>query len=344
MIRKLGPVLAALLIAGAAAVWWFDVPGRLGWKHQQDVSLTLYGNVDIRQVQLGFRVSGRIAAALVDEGDLVKTGEVIARLDAQPYEDLMQAAAAQVAAQKATLDKLVAGPRPAEIAQARAVLAERVADLRSDELTLARNVRLRPSDAISQAALDQARAMRDMAVARVDSARAALRLLEQGTRPEDIAAARATLRAADANLARAKTSVRDTQLIAPANGVVLSRVREPGAIVSPSDVVYVLSLKEPVWVRAYVGEPNLGKLHPGMSVQVISDSAPNHPYQAKIGFISPVAEFTPKSVETPELRTDLVYRLRVVIEHADAGLRQGMPVTVRIPSSVAKVNKAKGGG
>lgn len=332
MNKKLRPVIVLALAAGAAAAWWFDVPGQLGWTTRQQDRLTLYGNVDIRQVQLGFRVSGRLAAALVDEGDAVKAGQVIARLDAKPYEDQMQAAAAQSAAQKATLDKLVAGPRPAEIAQARAAHAERVADRQNAELVLERSVRLRPSDSVSQAALDQARAMRDMAVARVESAREALRLLEDGTRPEDIAVARATLQAAEANLASTKTAVRDTELVAPADGVILSRVREPGAIVSPSDIVYVLSLNEPVWVRTYVAEPNLGKLHPGMIVEVITDSAPGRPYQGKIGFMSPVAEFTPKSVETPELRTDLVYRLRVVIDRADSGLRQGMPVTVRIPT------------
>jgi HlyD family secretion protein len=344
MNKKLRPIIALALAAGAAAAWWYDVPARLGWGTRQSDRLTLYGNVDIRQVQLGFRVSGRITAALVDEGDAVKAGDVIARLDAKPYEDLMQAAAAQVATQKATLDKLVAGPRPAEIAQARAVHAERVADRQNAELVLERSVRLRPSDAVSQAALDQARASRDMAVARVDSAREALRLLEEGTRAEDIAAARATLQAAEANLASTKTSVRDTELVAPADGVILSRVREPGAIVSPSDVVFVLSLKEPVWVRAYVAEPNLGRIHPGMAVEVVTDSAPGRPYQGTIGFISPVAEFTPKSVETPELRTDLVYRLRVVIEKADAGLRQGMPVTVRIPINASHASETERGG
>jgi HlyD family secretion protein len=117
--------------------------------------------------------------------------------------------------------------------------------------------------------------------------------------------------------------------------VILSRVREPGAIVGPQDVVTVLSLTRPVWVRAYVGEPQLGRLHPGMEVTVHTDSAPGHPYRGRVGFISPVAEFTPKSVETPDLRTDLVYRLRVIVEQPDDGLRQGMPVTVRVAAVAA---------
>ena len=337
-IKKL-PRIAVLLIAAGAAGWWFGLPGRLGWTHKPTDQLTLYGNVDIRQVQLGFRVSGRVEETLVDEGDTVKAGAVLARLDAKPYEDLLCAAEAQVGLQKATLAKLTFGPRLAEIAQARAVHAERIADRQNAELVFERSDRLRPSGVVAQASLDQARAARDMAIARVDSTREALRLLEEGTRPEDIDAARAALQAAEANLATAMTSVRDTRLVAPADGVILSRVREVGAVVSPSDVVYVLSLSTPVWVRTYVAEPNLGKIHPGMAVEVITDTAPAHPYRGTIGYVSPVAEFTPKAVETPELRTDLVYRLRVIVAQPDPGLRQGMPVTIRIPLDTKRDEK-----
>jgi HlyD family secretion protein len=113
---------------------------------------------------------------------------------------------------------------------------------------------------------------------------------------------------------------------------VLSRVREPGAIVSPNDVVYVLSLTHSVWVRAYVSEAQLGRVSPGLEVSVLSDTAPSRPYKGHVGFISPTAEFTPKSVETPDLRTDLVYRLRIIVDEVEVGLRQGMPVTIQIPS------------
>src|SRR3546814_2273344 len=170
-----------------------------------------------------------------------------------------------------------------------------------------------------------------MAAAAVVAAREELRLLEEGTRVEDLAVARANLKAAEADLSMARTALEDTQLRAPSDGIILSRVRERGAITSPGDTVYVLSLTRPVWIRTYVPEALLGRIHPGMEVEVVSDSAPDRPYRGQIGFVSPVAEFTPKSVETPELRTDLVYRLRVIIGQADDGLRQGMPVTVRLP-------------
>ncbi len=327
------PALLLVIAAGLAATFWTDLPARLGWSGTEAGDLTLYGNVDIRQVQLGFRVSGRIAGMKVEEGDAVHRGQTLATLDAGPYQDSVHAAEAQVTALKAAFDKLVAGPRPAEIDQARAVHEERTAELQLAQQAFDRARQLRPSDAISQADLDQAAANRAAATARLSSARESLRLLEEGSRAEDIAVARANLEAAEASLAGARTALADTELKAPADAIVLSRVREPGSIISPSDTVYVLSLAERVWVRTYIGEPMLGLIRPGMHVEVLSDSAPDKPYSGHIGFISPVAEFTPKSVETPELRTDLVYRLRVIVDDADPGLRQGMPVTVRIPAA-----------
>lgn len=330
MRRRLVPLLAVLVLAGLAA-WWFDLASVLGWRDAEKGRLTLYGNVDIRQVQLGFRVNGRVAEMNFDEGDSVKTGDRLARIDAKPYEDAVAAAQAQADSQRATLDKLVAGPRQAEIAQARAALDERIADHENARLAYDRAFKLRPGQTISEAALDNARANRDAAQARVASARQALDLLEEGSRKEDIAAAKASLEGAEANLSAAQTALGDTELKAPDAGVILSRLREPGAIVATSDIVFVLSLDRPVWVRTYIPEPELGRIHPGLEVTVTSDSFPDRPYRGKIGFISPVAEFTPKSVETPELRTDLVYRLRIVIDEPDKGLRQGMPVTVHVP-------------
>ncbi len=328
--RKAAPILAVAIIALAIAAWAFDLPARLGWRGTGSDQVTLYGNIDIRQVELGFRVSGRVKAMKFEEGEPVTAGTVLAELDPGPYQDKLQAAVAQAALKAATLKKLEAGPRPAEIAQARANLNERAADVDNAQRSFERARQLRPGGVISQAALDDAQTAKDMAAARLASTKESLNLLEEGSRAEDIAAARADFDAAQANVATAQTDLGDAELVAQADGVILSRVREPGAIVAPNDVVYVLSLTRPVWVRAYIAEPLLGRIHPGMAVAVASDTAPGRAFHGHIGFISPVAEFTPKSVETPELRTDLVYRLRVIVDDADETLRQGMPVTVRL--------------
>lgn len=334
--RRILPLAIILLVAAGAAAWWYGLPQKLGWLPQNGKEFALYGNVDIRQVSLGFRVNGRVASLAVDEGDMVASGEVLGKLDAAPLEAAVASADANVAALQATLDKLKAGPRQTEIAQARAQYDESLAALNNANLAYDRARQLRPQGTISEASLDQATANRSMAAARAESANEALKLLEEGSRAEDIAAAEAQLTAAQSALTSARISLADTELRAPNDGVILSRVREPGAIVSPADIVYVLSLTQPVWVRSYVAEGDLGRLHPGMKVQVTSDTHPDKPYEGTIGFISPVAEFTPKSVETPELRTDLVYRLRIVIDKPGPDLRQGMPVTVHFPTLAAK--------
>ncbi|WEA59073.1 secretion protein HlyD [Rhizobium sp. BJ04] len=333
--KRTFPIVILLLLTAGAAGWWYGLPERLGWLPEARREFVLYGNVDIRQVSLGFRVSGRLSELRVDEGDVVKSGTVLAKLDAAPYEFAVRSGEANVAALRATFDKLKAGPRPTEIAQARAAYDESLADLQNANLAYDRARQLRPQGTISEASLDQATAAKAMATARSQSANEALKLLEEGSRVEDIAAADAQVKAGEATLASARTSLADTELRAPNDGVILSRVRETGAIVSPADTVFVLSLTEPVWVRSYVAEPDLGRIHPGMKVSVASDTAPDKPYQGTIGFISPVAEFTPKSVETPELRTDLVYRLRIVIDRPGPDLRQGMPVTVHLSAPTA---------
>ncbi|MEF2071140.1 secretion protein HlyD [Consotaella aegiceratis] len=328
--RRVVPIIVALLVAGGAAGWWFDVPARLGWTEEAEQEFVLYGNVDIRQATLGFRVSGRIAGLSVDEGDAVKAGDVLATLDARSYESALRVAQANAAALRATLDKLKAGPRPAEIAQAKATYDQHLASVRYADLALTRAKQLRQQGTVSQGTLDEAEATSDEAKAQAEAAKSALNLLEEGTRAEEIAAAEAQLRAAEAEVETACLSLEDARLVAPSDGIILSRVEEEGAIVSSSDTVFVLSLTRPVWVRAYVGEPDLGRVHPGMAVRVASDTRPGQSYEGTVGFISPVAEFTPKSVETPELRTDLVYRLRVVIDNPGPDLRQGMPVTVQL--------------
>jgi HlyD family secretion protein len=323
-------ILIAGLAAAGGAIWVFDLPQRFGWVEQRAVGLTLYGNVDIRQVRLGFRVSGRVAQVLVDEGDPVKAGTVLARLDDGPLKDQMLAAKANVESLKASLAKLEAGPRVAEISQAKAQLAEHEAQLVNAEMNFQRAARLQTSAVYSEASLDAARADRDMALARRDSAREALELLQEGSRPEDIAVARAQLRQGEAQLAAAQTAVADAELRAPSDGIVISRVFEPGAIVQTGESAIVISLVSPVYVRAFVGGPDLGRIREGMEVNVYSDSFPDTPYPAHIGFISSVAEFTPKTVETADLRTDLVYRLRVIVDDTHGTLRQGMPVTVTV--------------
>ncbi|MCD6073869.1 MAG: hlyD [Rhodospirillales bacterium] len=335
MKRRAIIAVVVLLALGGYATWQFGLLERLGLVEAKSTALTLYGNVDIRQVELGFRVAGRIAELRFQEGDMVKKGDLLAVLDDRPYMDALDVAAADLAAREADLKKFSGGSRPQEIAQARANVAEREATLKNAENLVERRQALVKNGTISREAFEDSVRARDEARARLQSMRETMKLVTAGFREEDIAVATAQLAAAQARVDSAKTSLADTQLYAPESGVILSRVREPGAIVAAGATAYTVSLTDPVWIRTYVAETRLGHVAPGMKVEVFTDTSPNKPYSGQVGFISPVAEFTPKTVETADLRADLVYRVRVVVTNPDNGLRQGMPVTVRLIEPVS---------
>jgi HlyD family secretion protein len=324
--RKLILGILVLAIVGAGVGWKMD------WFRRADVGrpLTLYGNVDIRQVNLSFRVGGRVKTMCFEEGDAVKAGDVVATLDTIPFEDDARVAQANVEQAAATLEKYRTGNRPQEIAVAKAVVAAREAELTLAEKEYKRSLPLLPSGAISKSDFDALESRKNQAAANLASAKETLSLITAGFREEEIVAAQAALRAAEATRIQTQTRLSDATLYSPSDGVILTRVVEPGAMVTAGQTVSALSLTKTVWVRAYVNEKDLGRIRPGMPAEIFTDSAPDRAYRGHIGFISPEAEFTPKSVETPELRTALVYRLRIIADDPDNGLRQGMPVTVQL--------------
>lgn len=320
--------ILAMAAAGAAIVWHVLESRRSG-------ELTLYGNVDIRQVDLGFRVEGRIARVLADEGDTVRQGQPLACLDDDLLRQQRDQAAAGLAGRKADLARLERGYRVEEIAQARASVAAAAAVAENARINLNRVAAMRASNAVSQKELDNARSASKESGARLRSAQDQLAMLLSGYREEDVLAQRAAVAAAAAELARAEIRLQDAILIAPQKGVILTRAREAGAIVQAGQTVYTLTLTDPVWLRAYVDEPNLGRVKPGMAVRVAVDAAPGKTFPGTVGFISPTAEFTPKTVETREVRTALVYRLRIQVQDPENVMRQGMPVTVFLPEPAA---------
>ncbi len=322
------PLIAlGLLVVLALGAW--------AWMHQRDKghdgALVLYGNVDIRQVALAFDGSGRVAEMKVDEGDAVKTGQVLATLDIQTLALQAEQAQAQIGVQQQNLLRLKNGSRPEELAQARSSYVAAQADAERARKDLARLQGIAANTdnrGVSAQELDRARAAVQVADAQAAQKRDALRLTEIGPRKEDIAAAEAQLKASEAQLALLQHQVSQGQLVSPSDAVVRSRLLEPGDMAAPQKPVYALAITEPKWVRVYVNEPDLGKVKPGQAARVTTDSAPGQPIAGKVGYISSVAEFTPKSVQTEELRTSLVYEVRVIVEDKNNALRLGQPATV----------------
>jgi len=327
MQRKIRFILIAAFILGAtgAAGWYFT-----NHRGVSTDALTLYGNVDIRQVQLAFNGSERIATMQAREGEPVKKGQLLATLDTARLESNVALQQAQLASQQQVVARLKTGSRPEEIRKAQAdVEAARIAaDNARQNYQRLQDLVARHFVARQQA--DDALAIADAAQARYDALQETLKLVQMGPRKEDIASARAMLNASQAALDVALKALADASLYAPDNGVIQERILEPGDMASPQRPVYTLALTDLLWVRAYVQGPDLGKLKPGMRAEVSTDSFPGKRYRAWVGYISPSAEFTPKSVQTTEVRSSLVYQVRVFVCNPQGELRLGMPATVTI--------------
>lgn len=244
--------------------------------------LELFGNVEIRQVDLSFRVEGKIAKMLAEEGDYVKKGQLLAYLEDTNY--------------KATYEQNLAD-------------IERNKSLSLDaSATYQRHIPLCADGTTSKQQCDQLFNSKNATKAALDASVAALK--------------------------GAKKNLSDTKIYAPDEGIIMTRIQEPGAVVEPSQPIYTMAKIKPVWVRVYIPESDLGNIKYGMKARVFTDSinpktGEHREYVGWVGYISPVAEFTPKTVETTNLRTDLVYRVRIYVYEIDAYLRQGMPVSVK---------------
>lgn len=244
----------------------------------KDKRITLFGNIEIRQSDLAFRVSGRLLKLYVEEGDEVCEGQILAELDPDTYKTALRESKAQVRKIRAVKNKKIQNyklnyPLCADFT----ISKEECSNLKED--------------------MEEAKGEYDVAIS---------------------------------NLEKNIINLDDTKLYAPYKGIILTRIREKGTILNANEPVYSISMIEPVWVRCYIDEINLGKIKLGQKALIYTDSRPKEPYMGHIGFISPTAEFTPKTVETEELRADLVYRLRIIIDNPDLYLRQGMPVTIKV--------------
>lgn len=330
-------LLVIVLILGGGVGWYLrrnhTTPG---------VFVTLFGNIDIREVAPAFNDSGRIVAMLAQEGDKVKAGELIATMDDTRFAAGLAQAEGQARNQEQVLARLKNGSRPEEIAQAKATMDALAATYQNDEANYRRAAMLVETKAGTVQQRDNAKAAYDASRQQYEAAKQAYVLAVAGPRKEDIAAAEAMLEADRGAAALAKRELQDTKLFAPSDGIVENRILEPGDMASPTTPVYTVALTNPLWVRAYVAESDLGRIALGMRAEARTDSFPGKVYHGWVGYISPAAEFTPKNVETPQLRTALVYQVRVYVCDARNELRLGMPATVQVDLSRPPPEKSGG--
>jgi HlyD family secretion protein len=312
--------VVVVLVIGAGIAYWFH------FREGKEVGvIRVSGNIEVTDVDVSFKIPGRLLQRSVDEGMTVSVGQPVALLDSADLEGEVSMKAAELQAAEAGLRELVAGSRPQEIAGARAAVAAAQAEAERLSGDFERAKVLHARDVISMQEFEKARTVYEVADERRKEAKESLHLVEEGPRREQIEQSRARVRQAKEALELARTRLSYAKIASPLSGVVLSKNVEPGDYVAPgTPVVTVGSLKDP-WLRAYIEETDLGRVKVGQAVEVTADTYPGKKYAGRISFIAPQAEFTPKSVQTRKERVKLVYRIKVDVANPDMELKPGMP-------------------
>lgn len=293
-------------------------------KPNADSAIRISGNIEVDEVRLAFKIPGRLQERLVDEGDPIAAGDLVARLEKIELTQELAVHRAERAAAAAVLAELKAGSRTQEIAASEASLESAEASRELARLEFDRQSELRATDAVAVRDFELARAQLQVAEARAIEAQQRLDLVREGPRPEAIAQAQARLAQADAVVERAQTQLANARLIAPLTGVVLEKHAEPGEVVAAGTPVVTVADTSHLWMRGYVNQTDLGRIRLGQAVEVRTDSFPDKTYEGRLAFIASEAEFTPKSVETHAERVTLVFRVRIELDNASGELKPGM--------------------
>lgn len=328
MKKKLTIALIILLISFIS----YKIYSNIFLKNENN--LTFYGNIDTRTVNVGFRFLGKIENITKDEGEIIKKDEVLVKLDTASLEKSLEELNEKIFASKLELSKLQTGYRQEEILEAKAAMEEAIENLNKTKDTYNRQANLFKTKSTSEENFTISQLNYKQALATLDKAKALYELRKNGYRDEDIKIQESNLKSLEIQAEKLKIDLNDSIIKAPVNGVILTRFKEIGAITNAGESILEIAKTDEFWVRAYIDEKNLGNIKPGLKMSIQTDSRSEN-YEGVIGFISPVAEFTPKNIETQELRADLVYSFRVIVKNPDDKIRQGMPVTLKIAQNNA---------
>lgn len=320
-------LLIAVAAVGVAAFrfypQWF---GRRGAESE----LKLSGNIEAHESLVSFKVAGRIVELPVDEGMTMKTGSLLARLDSDDYRQQVDMDRATRDVRNRQLALGLAGSRAQDIEAARQVVLDAQADLEQREKDFRRYDALAEKNEIAAQTRDQAATAVTRAEAVLERAQQNYNELVEGTRKEELDVERSSVRQARENLEMSRIRLSYTVLRAPFDGIVLVRQAELGEVVSPGTPIVTLADLDHIWLRVYLPETDLGKVHWGQEVVVRTDTYPGRPYKGRVSVISSEAEFTPKSVQTEKERVTLVYRIKVDVENPNYELKPGMPADAYI--------------
>lgn len=325
--KRLIPIL--IVVAALAGAGFYFYP-RLARKPVPRTQLVLSGNIEAHDSLVSFKVQGRVVELPVEEGQQVKQGALLARLEDADRLQRVRIDEANVGVRKSNLALVLAGTREQEKKALQQNVLDAQAELEQKKTDAERAQRLYAKDEISAQERDLAATALKRAQATYQSAQERYSQAQEGSRKEDISIAHANLKQAQANLGLSRVDLGYTVLRAPISGVVTIRQAELGEVVLPGSPVVTLSDLDHVWLRAYIAEPDLCRIRLGQPATIVTDSNPGKEYRGRISFIASSAEFTPKSVQTYKERVTLVYRIKVDVYNPGHELKPGMPADVRI--------------
>jgi HlyD family secretion protein len=322
-------LIFGILVLGvvAGSLYYFLLWNKKG----NDSFIKISGNIETTEVNVGFKIAGRIVSLSFEEGDWIEKGMIIARIDDEDLRHRLDLARASLKAAQARLDKLKAGSRPEELREAEARLRQTEYELENKQSHYERMKALFVRGVIPKETLDNAEAGFNVAKESMTRAKESYALVKEGPRKEDIEDARAQVEQARASLRVTETQLSYAVLSSPLSGVVLVKSAEMGEVVNPGTPVLTLADIGNVWLKGYIPETELSRVKWGQEVIVTTDLYPQKEYRGKISFISSQAEFTPKQIQTEKERVTLVYRIKVDLPNPDRELKPGMPADGKIP-------------
>jgi HlyD family secretion protein len=323
--RIIGLIVVILIIIAGLWVW------KNYYRQEKDEgSLVLSGNVEVTEVKVGFTLSGRVVELPWEEGQVVQKGDLLARLDSDEYTSIVAQNRAAIQEATSRLAELKAGSRTQEIEQAKALLKAHEAELTRLKKDYDRSEVLYRNGAISASQNDMAKSAYETRLAQQKGALESLSLIKEGPRKESIHAADSRLQQAKASLVTAEVRLKNTVIHAPMTGIILKKNCELGEIIGQGIPVYTIGDLSRPWIKVYVSGEKRGLIKFGQKAQVTTDTYKNKVYEGTVSFISPEAEFTPKTVQTKEERIKQVYGIKVRLENQDQELKPSMSADVRI--------------
>ncbi len=332
MKRKIAPIIILLIAAVAGASTYYYVNKT---NHGPETTLKISGNIEAHESVVGFKVQGRLVELPIEEGQLVKVGDLLAKLDQANYRQQVSIDEATLNNREAELTLSLSGSRIQEKKSAEQAVVDAQAALELSKADFQRYQALFEKDEISAQIRDTYAANLKRAKAMYERARENYDMVKEGVRKEQIAINKTSVNTARQALELSKISLDYTNLFAPISGVALVRHAEIGEIMAPGTPVVTIADLDHLWLRGYISETDIGKIKLGQPVEIKSDTFPGKSYKGRVSFISSQAEFTPKSVETHKERVTLVYRVKIDLDNSTHELKPGMPADAYI-AMVAK--------